>query len=297
MRKPAASPTTSTPSVDSWGIIPAPSSGTRWALYSTTFPPWRRRWTAGCIRNFVWRSWTSIFFRDKSSTETTSPMDTDALFVYRKPPPRRPIDAWPAYTKAAPSFSPRPNRSWIVSGGSSTVSLIPTETSRGSKSAFKPAFRTKVDGAPSAITTRSDATRSFGATETPRTRPPSRQRSSTRIPVTRIAPASWGEPRGIERDGERGVLGQEGEILADDEPLDRAVLRPLRNEIGERPCVDAPTEHPFHARSPSALHQEGRKTLPGKAQRGGRAGGPGPDYDGVKTLHVLPGPAVEKRDG
>src|SRR6059058_162585 len=201
------------------------------------------------MRNFVWRSWTSIFLRDRSSDETTSPSETDALFVYRNPPPRRPIDACPAYTNAAPSFSPRPNRSWIVSGGSSTVSLIPTETSRGSRSDFRPAFRTNVDPAPSARTTRSDATWSFGATATPRTRPPSRQRSSTRIPVTSIAPASWaflashasnfersgeacpatlGEFRGIERDREGRVLGQESEILPDDEPLDRAVLHPLR---------------------------------------------------------------------
>src|SRR2546422_8781630 len=143
------------------------------------------------MRNFVWRSWTSIFLRDKSSDETTSPRETDALLVYRNPPPRRPIDACPAYTYAAPSFSPRPNRSWIVSGGSSTVSLTPTETSRGFRSGFRPAFRTNVDAAPSARITRFDATWSFGATETPRTRPPSRQRSSTRIPVTSIAPASW----------------------------------------------------------------------------------------------------------
>jgi len=31
------------------------------------------------MRNFVWRSWTSIFFRDKSSDETTSPRETDAF--------------------------------------------------------------------------------------------------------------------------------------------------------------------------------------------------------------------------
>ena len=82
-------------------------------------------------------------------------------------------------------------------------------------------------------------------------------------------PAALGELRGIERDGEGRVVGEEGEILADDGPLDRAVLRPLRKEIGERPCVDAPTEHSLHAGSPSALHQEGRKALPGKAQRRG----------------------------
>src|SRR3989442_1365390 len=151
MRKPAASPATSTPSAHSCGIIPAPSSGTRWALYSTTLPPRRSRWTAGCMRNFVWRSWTSIFLRDKSSDETTSPRETEALFVYRNPPPRRPIDACPAYTNAAPSFSPRPNRSWIASGGSSTVSLIPTETSRGSRSDFRAVlrpFRKQLDQGP-----------------------------------------------------------------------------------------------------------------------------------------------------
>src|SRR5439155_15444272 len=109
----------------------------------------------------------------------------------RTPPPRRPSEACPAKTKAAPSLSPRPNRSWIVSAGTSIVSLTPMDTSRGSRSALGPAPRVRTDVAPSAMTTTSAATRSFGATRTPRIRPSSCQRPSTRIPVTRTAPASY----------------------------------------------------------------------------------------------------------
>src|SRR3989304_3943750 len=192
IRKPAASPTTRTPSATSRGIMFAPSSGTRCALYPTPFPPFSSRWIAGCMRNFVWTSSIGIFFRPRSSEETTSPNDTDPRFVYRKPPPRSPRDACPAYTWAAPSASPRPNRSWIVSGGSSIVSFTPTLTSRGSRSALSPARRTRVDVAPSAMTTRSDATRSPRAATTPRTPPDSRHRASTRMPVTSVAPASSG---------------------------------------------------------------------------------------------------------
>src|SRR6058998_2484778 len=270
------------------------------------------------MRKFVWRSWISIFFRDKSSDETTSPRETDALFVYRNPPPRRPIDACPAYTNAAPSFSPRPNRSWIVSGGSSTVSLIPTETSRGFRSGFRPAFRTNVDPAPSARITRFDATWSFGATETPRTRPRSRQRSSTRIPVTSIpgvlgflrqprvelraergeaGPAPLGELRRIERDREGCVLGQKGEILPDDEPLNGAVLRPLREQIDQGPRIDAPPEHPLHPGSPAALDEKGREALAGEGQRGRGARGPGSHHDDIKTLHALPVPLRKSGTG
>ncbi len=110
-------------------------------------------------------------------------------------------------------------------------------------------------------------------------------------------PPALGEPRGIERDGEGRIFGEEGEILTGHESLDWAVLRPLRNQIGERPCINAPAEHSLHTGRPSALHQKGREALAGERQRSGGAPGPAPDYDNIKTLHVLPGPAVEKRDG
>src|SRR5437870_3090668 len=107
-------------------------------------------------------------------------------------------------------------------------------------------------------------------------------------------PAALGELRGIKRDGEGRVLGEEGEIFANHEPLDRAVLRPLRNQIGERPGIDTPAKHPLHAGSPSPFHQKGREALAGERQRRGGARGPGPDHDSIKTLHVLPGPADGK---
>ena len=189
IRNPAASPTRSTPSPIYRDFIPSPSSGTRWAEYSETFPPLISRWTLGWRRNFSITTWTSTFLRARSSEETTSPREREALFVYRNPPPRRPMLASPAYTIAAPSFSPTLNRSWIVAAGSSTVSFTPTETLSGFRSARSPAFRARGPIAPSAITTTSDWILS-GPAMTPRTRPPSNRRSSTLIPVISIAPAA-----------------------------------------------------------------------------------------------------------
>src|SRR5205809_504515 len=106
IRNPAASPTRNTPSPIYRDFIPSPSSGTRWAEYSETFPPLISRWTLGWRRNVSITAWTSTFLRARSSEETTSPREREALFVYRNPPPRRPMLASPAYTIAAPSFSP-----------------------------------------------------------------------------------------------------------------------------------------------------------------------------------------------
>src|SRR5881409_2756363 len=89
-------------------------------------------------------------------------------------------------------------------------------------------------------------------------------------------PATLGELRGIERDREGRVLGQESEILPDDEPLDRAVLRPLRKEIDEGPRIDATPEHPLHPGSPAALNEKGREALAGEGQRGPEPAGPAP---------------------
>src|SRR5207253_2689390 len=75
IRNPAASPATRTPSPQSRGIMPAPSSGTRWALYSTTLPPRIHRWTAGCRRNRFCTSWISTFLRERSSEDTTRPRE------------------------------------------------------------------------------------------------------------------------------------------------------------------------------------------------------------------------------
>src|SRR5207245_3832656 len=81
-------------------------------------------------------------------------------------------------------------------------------------------------------------------------------------------PAPLGKLRGIKRDGEGRVLGQEGEILPDDEPLDRAVLRPFRKQIDEGPRIDATPEHPLHPGSPAALDEEGREAFAGEGQCG-----------------------------
>src|SRR5207245_1837607 len=127
------------------------------------------------MRNFVWRSWTSSFFRDKSSDETTSQREPDALFVYRKPPPRRPTSAYPA-------------------------SLPPEVVDADSGDEHRPGV--------------------LGLLRQPRV--------ELRAERGEACPAALGELRGIERDREGRVLSQEGEVLADDEPLDRAVLRPFR---------------------------------------------------------------------
>src|SRR5207244_2329184 len=72
-------------------------------------------------------------------------------------------------------------------------------------------------------------------------------------------PAALGELRGIKRDGEGRVLGEEGEILANHEPLDRAVLRPPRHQIGERPGLATPAKHPLHAGRPTPAIHPARK--------------------------------------
>src|SRR2546425_9663174 len=110
-------------------------------------------------------------------------------------------------------------------------------------------------------------------------------------------PATLGKLRGIKRDREGRVLGQEGEILPDDEPLDRAVLRPFRKQIDEGPRIDATPEHPLHSGSPAALDEKGREALAGEGQRGRGARGPGPHHDDIKTLHALPVPLRKSGTG
>src|SRR2546426_2499692 len=66
IRKPAASPARRTPSPMNRAPIPRPSSGTRWAEYSDTFPPLISRWTLGCDRNPSITSCTSTFRRERS---------------------------------------------------------------------------------------------------------------------------------------------------------------------------------------------------------------------------------------
>src|SRR2546426_5046268 len=110
-------------------------------------------------------------------------------------------------------------------------------------------------------------------------------------------PATLGELRGIERDREGRVLGQESEILPDDEPLDRAVLRPFRKQLDQGPRIDATPEHPLHSGSPAALDEKGREALAGEGQRGRGARGSGPHHDDIKTLHALPVPLRKSGTG
>jgi len=94
-----------------------------------------------------------------------------------------------------------------------------------------------------------------------------------------------GELGRVELNVHRRVRREERHVLARDEPLDRAVLLEVREELVERMSVDAPAEHRLLARRFAALDEEGleaglREPVCGGAPRRTRA-----DDDRVELLH------------
>src|SRR5439155_7611257 len=105
------------------------------------------------------------------------------------------------------------------------------------------------------------------------------------------------EFRRIEGNPEGRVLGQEHHVVPDHVALDGTVLRPVQEKVLEGPGINPPAEHALYARRPSAFDEEGREPFARQGQRGRGTRGSRSDDDGIKTLHGLPLPVSEKRDG
>src|SRR5439155_1949441 len=87
------------------------------------------------------------------------------------------------------------------------------------------------------------------------------------------------------------VLNREGRIPGEEyegflrhEPLDRAVLLPLREEVEQGPRVHAPPEHVLRPDGAAPLHEEDGELLPGEGEGGRAPRGARPHDDRVEPL-------------
>ena len=173
-------------------MMDSPPSGTMWPECSTTFPPRMRAATAGWAlkSSSIWHRgalpWLIV-----ASMPATRPSDTDARFVYTKPPPNVPFVAYPLNSQAAPSSSdPASARSVMTFAGSSMVCLMPTATALAGGRFAPTACSVSSEFTPSHSSTTS-AVISSSPARTPHTLPASSLMSaSTAMPQMYSAPAS-----------------------------------------------------------------------------------------------------------
>ena len=197
----------------------------------------------------------------------------------------------------------------MVPDGSATISLTTSAISVASSGRDSPAFCTRNELAPSAMTT-SDARRSPSSrpVRTPTTRPCSWIRSSTVVPGTSSTPAAsacaanhasngtrstvnafggsdgaaWGTCRWPSVTALSGVVSQTRSSVT---TRSIGASRPaVRRHVGQHPAVHDAAHHVLLAGPLRALEQHDAEPGPRHRQRGRGAAGTGPDDDRVELF-------------